>query len=168
MPAQKISLKEAKENKLFYFVANAVIYRQSDGRCLILKRSEREKAHPGRYGVIGGKLEWEDLDVKNPTRINGDILDYEDVAEKLLAREVMEEAGVAIEPKLHYVNSVAFIRPDEIPVVLVKFAAKYKSGEIKPEEGAFSDYAWVNEEEVKNYSCIDGIVEEVAAAVRHF
>lgn len=34
MPAEKISLKNAKEDKLFYFVANVVIYRQKDGRCL--------------------------------------------------------------------------------------------------------------------------------------
>ena len=65
MRAKRISLKDAKQDKLFYFVANVVIYREKDGRCLILKRDEREKVHPGKYAVPGGKLEWEDLDLKN-------------------------------------------------------------------------------------------------------
>ncbi|MCH7567985.1 MAG: NUDIX domain-containing protein [Nanoarchaeota archaeon] len=168
MPADKIHLGNAKQNKLFYFVANVVVYRESDKRCLILKRSENEKAHPGKYGVAGGKLEWENIPIENPTRINGDILDFENAAESLLQREVKEEAGIKIEQKLHYINSVAFIRPDGIPVILVKFAAKYKSGEVKPEIGAFTDHAWVSEEEVKNYPCILGIKEEVAQTIKLF
>jgi len=138
----------------------------SDKRCLILKRHEREKAHPGKYGVLGGKLEWEDLPIENPTRINFDILDYEDAVEKLLKKEALEEAGVEIHDDFKYINSVAFIRADEIPVILVKFAAKYKSGEVNPEEGA--DYAWVNSEEVKNYDCIEGIKEEVKKTIKIF
>lgn len=49
MRATKISLDNAKSNNLFYFVANVLIYRESDRRCLILKRSEEEKVHPGKY-----------------------------------------------------------------------------------------------------------------------
>lgn len=168
MPAHAISLDNAKKDKLFYFVANVVVYRESDGRCLILKRDEREKVHPGRYGVPGGKLEWSQLDITKPTRINGDVLDFEDAVEVLLAREAREEAGIEIGKELKYINSVAYVRPDGVPVILVKFAARYAGGEIKLEEGAFVDHAWVNEDEVKEYACIDGIVEEVAATVRLF
>ena len=168
MAAEKITLQNAKEDKLFYFVANVVIYREEDGRCLILKRSMREKVHPGKYAVPGGKLEWNQLDITKPTRINGDVLDFEDAAEDLLAREAKEEAGVEIERELKYINSVAFVRPDGIPVILVKFAAKYKGGEIRPEPGAFEDYAWVNNEEVKKYDCIKGIPEEIATTIKLF
>lgn len=168
MPAQKISLQNAIQDKLFYFVANVVVYRESDGRCLILKRSDKEKVHPGKYCVVGGKLEWGDLDIYKPTRMNGEVLDFEDAVEKLLVREVKEEAGIEIEPKFYYVNNLAFIRPDEIPVILVKFAAKYKSGEIQLEENVFMDYAWVNEEEVKQYDCIFGIHDEIAATIAIF
>ena len=168
MPAKKISLEKAKENKLFYFVANAVVYRESDGRCLILKRSPEEKVHPGKYCVPGGKLEWSELDPTKPTRLNGDVLDYEDTVEKLLAREVLEEAGIEIYPNLTYMNSVAFIRPDGIPVVLVKFAVRYKSGEVKPDKNDFSDFAWVNAEEVKKYECIRGIPEEIKTTIALF
>ena len=60
------------------------------------------------------------------------------------------------------------MRPDEVPVVLVKFAAPYAGGEIKLEESGFSDYAWVNEEEVKQYNCIDGIAEEILETISKF
>lgn len=100
--------------------------------------------------------------------MNGDVIDFENAVEDLLARETKEEAGIEIYPKLKYINSVAFVRPDEIPVVLVKFAAKYKSGEVCLEENSFSDFAWVNGEEVKNYDCIEGIWEEIETAIKNF
>ncbi len=168
MPAKKISLTNAKQDKLFYFVANVVVFRESDKKCLLLKRDKREKVHPGKYAVPGGKLEWQNLNLAKPTRINGDVLDFEDAVENLLKREVKEEAGIEIHSELHYINSIAFIRPDEIPVVLVKFAAKYKSGEVVLEKGAFTDHAWVNEEEVKTYPCIEGVSEEVAQTIKLF
>jgi len=168
MRAKKISIDKAKENKLFYFVANVVIYREKDKKCLILKRDKREKVHPEKYAVPGGKLEWKNLDISNPTRMNGDVFDFENAIENLLKREVLEEAGIEIQDYLEYINSVAFIRPDETPVVLVKFAAKYKRGKIKLEKGAFTDYAWVNENEVKNYECIKGIPEEIIKTIKIF
>lgn len=168
MPAQKISLTAAKTDKLFYFVANVVVYRPEDGRCLILKRSQAETAHPGRWAVPGGKMEWGDFDLKRPTRINGDILDFENSVEDLLKRETREEANVEIEDDFRYINSVTFIRPDGIPVVLVKFAARYKSGEVKPEAGAFTDAAWVNAQEVRDYECIDGVPAEIAQTIELF
>ena len=161
---EKISLENAKHNKLFYFVANVVVYK--DGKCLVMKRDEREKAHPGKYGVCGGKLEWDDL--HTPTRINGDVIDFEDAVEDLLKREAKEEAGVEVSDKFHYLNSVAFIRPDGIPVILVKFTAEHKSGEVVLEKGGFTEYEWVDEEEVKQLDCIKGVAEEVAMAIDLF
>jgi 8-oxo-dGTP pyrophosphatase MutT (NUDIX family) len=168
MKATKISIDNAKKDKLFYVVANVVIYRDSDKKCLILKRSEREIAHPNKYAVPGGKLEWKDLPLENPTRINGDILDYENTIGNLLKREAFEECGLTISDDLVYVNNVAFIRPDETPVILVKFAAKYVSGEVVLEEGAFTDCAWVSADEVMNYDCIEGIQDEVKKTIEIF
>lgn len=168
MKAEKISTEHAKQDKLFYFVANVHVYRESDGRCLILKRDGREKVHPNKYAVPGGKLEHKDLDINNPSRLNGDVIDFEGAVEDLLAREVHEEAGVEIYGKLEYINSVAYVRPDGIPVLLIKFAAKYKSGDVVLEVGGFTDHAWVNAEEVQNYDCIEGIKEEVAQTIQIF
>lgn len=168
MKAEKVSLEHAKQDKLFYFVANVVVYRESDERCLILKRDEREKVHPKKWAVPGGKLEWGDFDLEKPTRMNGDVIDFENAVEGLLKRETFEESCVEIEDDIHYINSVFFVRPDGIPVILVKFAAKYKGGDVVPEEGGFTDFKWVNEEEVKDYECIQGIQEEVIKTINHF
>jgi len=168
MPASKISIESAKSDKLFYFVANVMVYRESDGRCLILKRDERAAVHPGRWATPGGKLEWNDLDVAHPTRLNGDVLDFEDAIERLIKRETREEACIELKDGLTYVSNNVFVRPDGIPVVLMKFAAKYKSGEVVIEKGAIADHAWVNAEEVKNYPCIDGVREEIAKTIALF
>ena len=168
MPAERISINNAKINQLFYFVANVVIYRESDGKCLILKRSEKEKVHPGKYCVPGGKFDWSDLDIKNPTRMNGEVYDFEDALERLLEREAREEAGVEIYGTPIYINSVAFIRPDETPVVLIKVAMKYKSGEVKLEKDGFTDFAWVDASEVQKYDCIEGIRNEVSQTINLF
>lgn len=168
MPAKRISLKNAKPDKLFYFVANVVVYREKDGRCLILKRSEREKVHPGRWAVLGGKLEWGQFNIKKPTRLNGEVVYFENAVEDLIKREVKEEAGIEIFPELKYINSNMFIRPDETPVVLVKFSAKYKKGQVVPEPGDFTDFAWVNEKEIKKYSCIGGIPKEIKTTIKMF
>lgn len=168
IPASKISLDNAKKDKLFYVVANVVVCREFDGKRLILKRDERETAHPGRYGVPGGKLEWANLPIDKPTRINGDILDFENAIEDLLKREAKEEAGIEIGDEFYYINSVAFVRPDETLVILVKFAGKYKGGDVVLEQGSFTDYKWVNAEEVKRYECIDGICEEIQKTISLF
>ncbi len=168
MKASAISIDQAKKDKLFYFVANVVVYRRKDARCLILKRHEREKVHPGKYAVPGGKLEWKDIDLRHPTRMNGDVIDFENAIEDLVEREVKEEAGISLKPGLAYLNSVAFVRPDGIPVVLVKFAAEYKSGTVEIESDSFTDFAWVDEKEVMKYSCIDGIRQEVKRTIQHF
>ncbi len=166
---REISLDEAKPNKLFYFVVNGVIYRERDARCLILKRSERETTHPGLWAVVGGKLEHEDLDLARPDRVNGDVLDFLDAIPKLLKREIKEEAGVEIEDELIPLRvPFPFVRPDGIPVVFAQFAVKYKSGEVKIEEGAFSDSAWVNAAEAKTYECIEGIPDEIAQTIKLF
>lgn len=165
MKAEKISLENAKQDKLFYFVANVLVYRESDQRFLILKRSDREKVHAGKYAFPGGKLEWKDLDFSHPTRMNGDVIDFEHALEDLLVRETLEEAGVKIDPStLYYLGSIAFVRPDGIPVILVKFVAHYLSGEVVLEDEAFSDFAWVNAKEIDNYDCIGGVQKELKEA----
>jgi ADP-ribose pyrophosphatase YjhB (NUDIX family) len=165
MRAKKISLDEAKSDRLFYFVGNVVIYRESDGRCLILKRGENEKVHPGKYCVPGGKLQWSDLDIERPTRMNGDVYDFENALENLLSREAKEESGLELSGPPIYINSVAYVGPNGVPTMMVKFTMKYKSGEVELEKTSFTDYAWVNEMEIQKFDCIRGIREEIIQAI---
>lgn len=168
MPASKISLDHAKHDKLFYFVANVVVYRESDQRCLILKRDPRELMHPGKWAVPGGKLEWSDLDLSKPAHIRGDAPGFEHIVEDLLIRETREEAAVEISPPFHYLESVAYVRPDETPVVMLFMAARYQRGDVVPEPGGFTDYAWVNADEITSFPCVEGLSETIQRAIRIF
>ena len=160
------SLEKAKQEKLFYVVVTGVIYRTDDSRCLILKRSESEVTHGGKWGVVGGKLEWNDLLGKPPTRVNGDVLDWEHEIESLLRREAKEEANVEV-GDFRYLDSVAFRRPDAVPVMCLKFACRYVSGEVHiPQE--FSEFAWVTAAEARTRDCIMGIPEEVEKTIEIF
>ncbi len=116
--------------------------------------------------MTGGKLEWEDMQNNPPTKQNHDISDWDNLVDKLLFREALEESGLLVED-MRYIDNVVFLRPDNVPVVCIKCAVKYVSGEVQiaPE---FDDFAWVDEEEVKSYKTIDGISEEVAKTIKLF
>lgn len=159
----KISLDRAKKEKLFYFVVTGVIYHPIKKKCLILQRSNKEIAHPGLWGVSGGKLEWADLKNIPWTRKNFTVLDWEGMVEILVKREAKEECNLEVsDPK--YLDSVVYLRPDKVPTVCCKFALKYKSGRVKiPPE--FDNFAWVDKEDVKKYKCIQGIPEEISKTI---
>ncbi len=159
----EISLKAAKENKLFYFVVTGTIFHPQKKKCLILQRSFSEKAHPGLWGVVGGKMEWEDMKGNLPTRQNHDIKDWDNMVDKLLFREAFEESGLIVED-MRYIGNVVFLRPDNVPVVCIKCAVKYVSGEVKiaPE---FEDFAWVDAKEAKSYKTIEGIADELEQTI---
>lgn len=160
----KISLEKAKKEKLFYFVVTGIIYHPKLKKCLILKRSEKEVAHPGLWGVTGGKLEHKDMLENKPTKKNHDIWDWDNMVDKLVAREAKEESGLMV-GDIRYIDNVVFLRPDNVPVVLIKFGAKYIQGRVKI-AAEFDDYAWVNEKEVKEYRIIQGIDREIAQTIK--
>lgn len=160
----KISIEKAKQHKLFYVVTTGVIYHPKLKKCLIVKRSKKEVAHPGLWGVVGGKLEWDDMRNSPTTRINHSVPNWEGLVEKSLIREAFEESGLKVsDPR--YLETVVFLRPDSVPVSLIQYALKYKSGKVKlaPE---FDDYAWVDEREAKRYQLIEGIVEEIEKTIK--
>ncbi len=80
--------------------------------------------------------------------------------ENTLRREVREEVGLEI-GKLTYLLDLAFIRPDNVPVITISFYAPWKEGKVKLDESENIDYAWVSLEESKVYDLIDGIPVEL-------
>lgn len=139
--------------KAHYLVVTGIIVK--DGKFLIAKRAPTEKTFPNQWTVVGGKLELDDY-IKRPKDTEHH---WYNIFEGLLKREVMEETGLKIR-SIRYLTSLAFIRPDNIPTIVVSFYAYYKSGEIKlcP---ALVDYAWVSHKEAGNYDLIAGIYEEL-------
>lgn len=147
-------------------MATAVIYNPRLKKCLILQRSRREKVHPLVWGVTGGKLEWEDMLNNKITRMNINVPNWEGLVETLVKREAEEESGLIIDD-LRYLEDVVFLRPDNVPVVCIKFAAKCKSGKVKiPLD--FEDYAWVDQKELAKYHHMEGIEREVKRTMAIF
>lgn len=149
-----------KPEKAHYVVATAIIVKE--GQFLILKRSSNETAYPSMWTVPGGKLERKDYEQK--PKDSEDAWYY--VGEKLVEREVMEEAGITIK-NIQYLTSLAFIRPDNIPVVVLSYFAEYKDGNVALEDQSHTEYAWVSLNEAKEYNLIPGIYEELELVDHH-
>jgi NADH pyrophosphatase NudC (nudix superfamily) len=110
-------------------------------------------------------MEWDEMGEEKISRWNHDIPNWEGLVEESLMREAKEESGLeTTDPK--YLRSVVFVRPDNVPVVLIIFGLKFKSGKVKiPPD--FEDFAWVDEREAKKkYDLIEGIAEEVRDTIK--
>ena len=145
-----------KPEKAHYVVATCIII-NSEGKYLITKRSDKEKAVPGLWTVPGGKLEKEDyLNKPKDTKDH-----WYNVAENLVVREVKEETNLDIK-NIDYLTSLTFIRPDGIPTLIISLYADLDCEEsnIQLDED-HTDYKWISLEEAKNYELIEGIYEEL-------
>jgi 8-oxo-dGTP pyrophosphatase MutT (NUDIX family) len=139
--------------KAHYIVVTGIIIK--DGKYLITKRSETEKAFPKMWTVPGGKLELEDY-IKRPKDTSSH---WYNIFENLLKREVLEETSLRIK-NIGYLTSLSYIRSDNIPTIIVSLFADYDAGEIRLCSDLI-DYKWVTLEESKKYDLIEGIYEEL-------
>ena len=142
------------KNLLHYVVVTGILV-NPEGKFLITKRAEWEKAFPGMWTVPGGKLEVLDYVLREKDTSSH----WYNVAEDLLKREIMEEVGLEIK-NIGYVTSLVYIRPDKIPCLIISLYAEPKNENVHL-CNSLTDYKWVTLEEAKNYSLIEGIYEEL-------
>lgn len=144
---------QADKDKLHYIVSTVIIIK--DGKYLIAKRSEKEKAFPGLWTVPGGKIRASDY-----TSTPKDTPDHwYNVLERLCQREVEEEVGLKIK-NIRYLLSLSYIRSDDFPTIILSFYADCAGGKVKLSED-LTDYAWVKVAELKNYEFVPGLREEI-------
>jgi len=140
-----------------HYVTATVILVNKEGKFLIAKRAEWEKAFPEKWTVPGGKLEVLDYVLREKdTRVQ-----WYNILENLAKREDLEEVGLKI-GRLDYVTSLVYIRPDKIPSLIISLWTELidEAPDIKL-CNALTDYKWVDLEEAKNFDLIDGIYEEL-------
>lgn len=141
----------------FHFVSATVIIVNGEGKFLIARRAGWEKAFPSKWTVPGGKLEVLNYVLKQKDTGGH----WYNVLENLAKREVMEEVGLEIK-NIGYVTSLAFVRPDEIPVVVLSYYAELADDNaVISLDKSLTDYKWVTLEEAKEYDLIEGIYEEL-------
>jgi 8-oxo-dGTP pyrophosphatase MutT (NUDIX family) len=141
------------DEKAHYVVVTGIVIK--DGKYLIARRSLEEAAFPGLWTVPGGKLNRGDYE--NSPKDTPD--HWYNVLEKLLQREVEEEVGLKIK-NIRYLLSLAYIRSDNIPTLIISLFCDYASGEIKLPKDLI-EYAWVDIKELKNYELVPGLREEI-------
>ena len=149
-------MEEKKDPRLHIIAITGIIER--DSKYLILKRAETEVAYPGYWTVPGGKLvrhEYESLP-KTP-KTEG----WYDIAAWTMKKEIREEAGLEVKD-VSYLTDMVFIRPDNIPVLVLSYWCRYESGEVALGKD-MTDSAWITPEEGKNYKIIPGILDEIEA-----
>ncbi len=144
---------EIQNVELHRIVSTAIIFK--DGKYLIVQRSPNRKVFPGRWTVPGGGLEV--TDYINTPKTTPDAWYY--ALENSLIREIKEEVDLEVE-KPNFLLDLAFIRPDNVPVVTLSYYCQWKSGEVKLNEENV-DFKWVTAKEAKNYDLIEGILGEI-------
>ena len=140
-------------NQVHYVVVTGILVRE--GKYLIAKRADWEKVFPGKWTVPGGKMMVLDYALKKKDTSQH----WYAVLEEVLRREIREEANLEVS-NIGYVTSMVYIRPDEIPCLIVSLFADASEGEVHlcP---ALTEYTWVSLEEAKEYDLIEGITDEL-------
>jgi len=144
---------EYNEDKAHYIAVTVIVMK--DNKYLITKRASWEKGFPNKWTVPGGKLEKSDY-INTPKDTSEH---WYNIFEKVAQREVKEETNIDIK-HIGYLTSLAFIRPDNVPVIVISLFGDYAGGDIKLDE-SMTEFAWITVDEVDKYDFIEGIGEEI-------
>ena len=144
------------KNLAHYIVVTGILIK--DGKFLIVKRADWEKAFPGKWTLPGGKLEISDYVLRKKDTTDH----WYNILEDVLRREMSEEVGLEVED-FGYVASMIYIRPDQVPCLIVNLSASIKKETTEQITlcNALTDFAWVNLVEAKDYDLIEGIYGEL-------
>lgn len=161
------------KNQMHYVTVTGILV-NSEGKYLITKRADWEKAFPGKWTVPGGKLEVLDYVLREKDTGSH----WYNVLEDGLKREVEEEVGLEM-GTIGYVTSLVYLRSDKIPCLIISLWSKVvgevldghdssKDDSTEPSGepnvrlcNALTEYKWVTLEEAKSYDLIEGIYEEL-------
>ena len=143
------------KNLVHYVSATTIIV--SDGKFLIAKRADWEKAFPGKWTVPGGKLKVLDYIFRE----KDSKYQWYNVLEELCKKECNEEVGLEIK-NINYVTSLVFIREDQVPVLVLSMWGEPKEKDARVVlDKCLVEYKWVTLEEAKKYDLIEGIYEKL-------
>jgi 8-oxo-dGTP diphosphatase len=131
-----------------FLAVSAAIYR--DGRILVVRRAR----DPGRdlFSLPGGVVE------------AGETL------AQAVAREVLEETGVTVEPIRLAGHREVIVRDTEGRVerhfVILSFACRWRTGEAGPSDEV-AEARWVKPDEIADLKTTSGLADIIAAAIVH-
>jgi len=122
-----------KENDIVTHVVAVFGIVQKRNKFLIAKRESNDPQAGGQWSIPGGKVELEL---------------GEDIIEKTLKKEVLEEVGIKIRDKVVFLGSEGFYRVSGHHVVGLTFLCTWKSGVAKPLEDQ-EEIKWITLKKLK-------------------
>jgi|GEM_PF-5393422 len=136
-------------NNRFCVVANCIIYdphpdpsrghlEDSGNRYLVIRRRSNSMIYPGLWSVPGGGVEEEDYIERPQTSPNA----WNGVLEITMRREVRQEVGIEVGP-LEFLSDFLFIRPDGVPVIGLRYAARALSTDVVCNELESEEFGWI-------------------------
>ena len=121
------------------FKINVSIVIQNDDKFLLIKRSESEDIFPGYWGIPGGTVESEDLNL-----------------EAALMRECIEEVGITITNLQLISNNI--VKKENIAVLYLVYSGHHQSG-IPEALDSVSEVAWKTYNEAAKLKLTPHILE---------
>ncbi len=123
---------------------------------LIIKRHQNLKVYPSLWTVPGGGMDRTDYESLPQSSPDG----WESPLEAALRREILEEAGIKV-GNIEYLSHFTFIRPDNIPVFGIRFAAPYASGDVVLDPKDSTEFAWISADKAGEYDLLGRIADEM-------
>ena len=143
-----------EDHEMHAVAASCFIYDRK-AKFLIIRRSPYHSVYPDIWAVPMGKVSRTDFDSLPYTSPNEG---WEDPIDIALRREILEETGLVV-GEFKYQGNFSHIRPDGVSVIGIRFAALYKSGQIRLNQ-EHVDYRWISAEEVDSYNLL-GVTADV-------
>ena len=120
------------------FIVNVEGAIRKENKWLIIERSKKEEHVAGLLSLVGGKVESDGQSA--------------DILERTIKREILEEIGVKIKDRLHYVHSSIFVSDVGDHVLNIVFLCEYDSGSASPlSQDEVEEVFWLTTEEVLNH-----------------
>ncbi|GEN45405.1 NUDIX hydrolase [Alkalibacillus haloalkaliphilus] len=120
------------------FIVNVEGAIHSDGKWLLIRRSEKEEHAGGLLSLVGGKCE-----IEGNSR---------DILERTLHREILEEVGIEVEVS-KYVNSSSFVTDKDLNVIDIVFLCQHESGEAYAKSSdEVDEVIWMTTSEILSHS----------------
>lgn len=135
---------------MFIVNVEAAIYK--NGKWLIIERSKKEEHAGGLLSLVGGKVDLEG--------------NSEDILERTVKREILEEVGIEVKDNIEYVHSTSFVTGKGENVVDIVFLCEFQAGEAfakSPDE--VESVSWMSSEEIMNNpNAPDFLIESIKRA----
>lgn len=125
-----------------YFLAVKGIIRRSDGKILVLKRSNRDDHKPNVWETVGGGM------------------DQEETPQEALIREIQEEVGLVVEVKEPF-NVFTFKKDTGEYKIGITFICEYLGGEVVLSD-EHSKYRWIDPQEFVDLESVPSLHAEIA------